>query len=177
MASETLALARQTAGKLSAAEGTMREVVSMHRAGPYSTPFRLAESLLVLGINLLKQKKSTEAEAVLRECVGLLAEHTPEEWKAFEARSCLGESLIGQKRFAEAEPLLLSGHEGLRQRAASIAPLFQVVEREAVERLVRLYAAWDSAAPNTGKAAEAAAWRTALAEVDRSRPAAPVKSP
>ncbi len=172
-----LALAQQTAGKLSGAEATMREVVSMHRAGPDSSPFRLAGSLLDLGINLLKQNKFAEAESVLRECVGLLAEHTPEEWKAFEARSCLGESLLGQKRFADAEPLLLSGDEGLRQRDALIPPLFKPVEREAMERLVRLYAAWDAAAPNTGKAAEVAAWRTALAEFDRSRPAAPLKSP
>ena len=32
------------------------------------------------------------------------------------ARSLLGESLIGQKKYADAEPLVLSGYEGLRAR-------------------------------------------------------------
>jgi len=32
----------------------------------------------------------------------------------------LGGSLLGQKRYAEAEPLLLSGYEGMKQRQRSL---------------------------------------------------------
>jgi len=34
----------------------------------------------------------------------------------------LGGSLLGQKKYAEAEPLLLSGYEGMKQREVKIPP-------------------------------------------------------
>ena len=51
--------------------------------------------------------------------------------------SLLGGSLLGQKRFAEAEPLLVQGYEGMKQREAAI-PAGCPRLREATERLVQL---------------------------------------
>ena len=37
----------------------------------------------------------------------------PDDWQRFRAESLLGASLTGQKKYAEAEPLLLEGYEGM----------------------------------------------------------------
>ena len=42
-------------------------------------------------------------------------------WK-FNTKSLLGGALLGQKKFAEAEPLLLAGYEGLKLREKTIPP-------------------------------------------------------
>jgi hypothetical protein len=64
----------------------------------------------------------------------------------------LGEALAGQKKYAEAEPLLLAGYKGMKEREATIPEPFRKVRlTEALERLVRLYEA-------TGRKDEAAKW-------------------
>jgi hypothetical protein len=67
-------------------------------------------------------------------CLGNLA-------KAFNTRSMLGGALLGQKKYADAEPLLLQGYEGMKQRAARIPPPGRIRLPEAVRRLVALYEA------------------------------------
>ena len=53
---------------------------------------------------------------------------------------------MGQKNYAEAEPLLLQSYQGLQQRQASLPPILNAPRRitEALERLVQLYDAWAS---------------------------------
>ena len=73
-------------------------------------------------------------------------------------------------KFAEAEPLY---REFVASRLARLAPedddlLDHRHKRDALARLVRLYEAWDAAAPNTGKAAEAAKWKQASAAFSAS---------
>jgi hypothetical protein len=67
----------------------------------------------------------------------------------------LGEALLGQKKYAEAEPLLLSGYDGLKQREKTIPPQAKVRLIEALQRLVKLYEAPD-------KPDEATKWREEL---------------
>jgi hypothetical protein len=60
------------------------------------------------------------------------------------------------QRYAEAEPLLIHGYEGLKARERQIPPLFARHRvSEAGQRIVRLYEVW-------GKAETAAEWRTKL---------------
>lgn len=54
----------------------------------------------------------------------------------------LGGSLLGQAKFAEAEPLLSAGYEGLKQREQKIPAVGRVYCTESIERLVELYTAW-----------------------------------
>jgi hypothetical protein len=72
----------------------------------------------------------------------------------------LGESLLRQRRYAEAELLLLASHEGLKlPREAWDAETAPPQERrgvQALKRLVRLYDAW-------GKPERAEPWRRELA--------------
>jgi hypothetical protein len=85
----------------------------------------------------------------------------PDDWRAFNARSVLGGSLLGQKKYAEAEPLLLSAYEGMRQREDKIPADGKVRLQESLQRLVQLYEA-------TGQAEKAAEWNRKLAEFDQA---------
>ena len=44
----------------------------------------------------------------------------PDDWQRFRAASVLGESLAGQMKYAEAEPLLQEGYRGMLARKAKI---------------------------------------------------------
>src|SRR5439155_20309113 len=96
--------------------------------------------------------RPAEAEPVLRECLALREKTQPDDWITFHNRSLLGGALLAQKKPAEAEPLLLQGYEGLKQREAKIPAASKVRVAEALERLVQLYEA-------TGRPEEAAKWR------------------
>jgi len=69
--------------------------------------------------------------------------------------SQLGAALLGQQKYAEAEPLLLQGHEGLKAREAKIPAPRKDSLASAAARIVKLYEAW-------GKADKAAEWRKKL---------------
>jgi hypothetical protein len=89
---------------------------------------------------------------VLRECLTLREKAEPEAWQTFNARSMLGRALLGQKKYAEAEPLLLTGYAGMREREAKIPPPGRVRLPEAAAGLIELY-------EMTGKPAEAEKWQ------------------
>ena len=73
--------------------------------------------------------------------------------------SLLGGSLLGQGRYAEAEPLVVAGYEGMKAREPRIAVPERFRLREAAERVVRLYEDW-------GRPDQAAAWKTKLGMPD-----------
>src|SRR5262249_2713218 len=72
---------------------------------------RTAGVLAMRGLGLIQQGKWAEAEAILRECLAIREKVQPDEWTTFNTRSLLGGSLLGQKKYAEAEPLIISGYE------------------------------------------------------------------
>jgi hypothetical protein len=79
----------------------------------------------------------------------------PEAWTTFNTQSLLGGALLGQQKYAEAEPLLRAGYQGLKQREQAILPQWLVRIPEAIQRLVQLYEATD-------QKDEAANWRKEL---------------
>ncbi len=111
----------------------------------------------------LKQGKTGEAQSLAKQCLDLWEQRDADDWRAFHARSLLGGSLLAQKNYAAAEPLLRSGGEGLIQREARIPRAARPRLREAVERVVQLYEA-------TGDSAQAAEWRQKLAALDQPEP-------
>jgi hypothetical protein len=121
-----------------------------------------AAALAARGLTLLLEKKPAEAELKLRECLTLRRKIQPGDWTTFDTESALGEALLDQKKFAEAEPLLRSGYEGLRQRADAIPAQDKPRLTKAIERLVELYEA-------QGKADEAAKWRAEPRDAEASR--------
>jgi hypothetical protein len=138
-----------------------REFVENARKNYGETDPRTADRMAVLGWNLVGQKKYTEAESVLRDCLTIREKKQPDLWTTFYAKSLLGEALLGQKMYAEAEPLLKAGYEGLKERRDSIpSTIGKLRLTEAVERLVRLNEAQD-------KEDEAAKWREELDRLKR----------
>lgn len=96
-------------------------------------------ALGVRGAMLLNEKKPAEAELTLRECLNLRENNQPDDWSTFETKSLLGEALLDQGKSAEAEPMLLSGYEGLKLRERSIPAQERHRVTAALQRLVRLY--------------------------------------
>ena len=76
----------------------------------------------------------------------------------------LGGALRGLGRFADAEPLLVAGFEGMDARKSSIPPPYQDRLSKAATRVVQLYEAWC-------KPEQAAAWRERLSRVLPDLPA------
>jgi len=77
---------------------------------------------------------------------------------SYDRQSLLGASLMGQGKYAEAEPLLIAGYKGLKKLSPAIA--VEANLPEAGQRLVRLYTAW-------GKPDQADEWRRKLGFVTK----------
>ena len=86
-----------------------------------------------------------------------LAKNQPDAWTTFDAQSLLGGALLGQKKYAEAGPLLLKGYEGMKARAKAIPPQGGTRIPEALDRLIELSAA-------TNKPDEAKLWQAERAK-------------
>jgi Protein kinase domain/Tetratricopeptide repeat len=120
----------------------------------------VADSLASLASILERQGKLSEAETVCRECLAVREAKTRDHWRVFEGRSLLGASLMGQKKYADAEPLLLSGYEGLKQREDKLPTAIRPRLQPAIRRLVRLY-------EETNRPDQAAEWKQRLAELEK----------
>ena len=114
-----------------------------------------ASALAINGSVLLSQNKPVEAELKLRKCLAIRQKLQPDHWTTFEAKSLLGEALLAQKKYAEAEPLLLSGYQDMKKRQDKIASADKPRLTQALERLVRFYEAW-------GKKDKATQWQKEL---------------
>jgi hypothetical protein len=114
-----------------------QQLPQARKALPKDSP-QLAGMLAQIGTSLLQQKKWTEAEPLLRECLAIREKTQPDVWSTFNTRSQLGGSLLGQKKYAEAEPLLLAGYEGMKQREKTIPQQAGTRLPEALDRLIDL---------------------------------------
>jgi TolA-binding protein len=90
-----------------------------------------------------------------RDCVWILEKEQPDGPDLFKARSLLGRALLGQGKYAEAEPLLLSCHESLKSQTNSVPAASQGMLKEVLQSLVQLYEA-------TGHAEARDEWRRKL---------------
>jgi len=84
-------------------------------------PYRLlssnATSLGFLVGVLVSEGKLQQAEPLAQEALEFRQKHDPDSWPAFGEWVLLGES---QRKYIEAESLLLSGYEGMEQRKDKI---------------------------------------------------------
>jgi serine/threonine protein kinase/tetratricopeptide (TPR) repeat protein len=150
-----LALIGQT--NRAGAEAVFRETLACRRAllardrspGPaaYSA---LLEALDSLALTHMDEGNLAEAEQLQREALDIGQTHVPDDWRSAAVESRLAECLLEQKRFAEAEPLLLAGYEGLRRHEPQ-APDQGCFLPDVARLLVRLYRA-------TGRPEHAAKW-------------------
>jgi hypothetical protein len=152
-----LATAYEASTAFAKAEPLYRDLLTAVRMKSGHPGDRPAALLALLGRNLLLQEKPAEAEPPLRECVAVYEKLQPDAWDTFSVKSMLGDALAGQKKYTDAEPLLLIGYKGMKKREAQIPAMAHFRLVEAVGRLVQLYDAWD-------QPAKAKEWREKLDE-------------
>jgi eukaryotic-like serine/threonine-protein kinase len=112
-------------------------------------------SAVDLSLAYQSQGKFAESEPLAREALEFNRKKQPDDWQRFRAETLLGASLSGQKKYAEAEPLLLEGYEGMAARKDRIAvPDWYHLDR-ADDWVVQLYEACN-------KPLKAAGWRKRL---------------
>jgi serine/threonine protein kinase/tetratricopeptide (TPR) repeat protein len=151
----SLASIYEEQGRHDQAEPLFRRALISGRRQPGNDSVVVAQIAFRLGRSLSKQQKYVEAESFLREALKTGEAQLADDWKMFMIKSELGSSLLGQKKFALAEPLLTQGYEGMKERAANIPRRNKGRLQEAGQRLVELYEAW-------GKKDKAAQWRKKL---------------
>jgi eukaryotic-like serine/threonine-protein kinase len=151
----SLATAYESFGRLADAERLERETLARRRRAVGPGDPMLMGDLLQLARNLLRQQRWQEAEALLRECVSIVEKAAPEDWSRYDILSLLGAALLGQSRYAEAEPAIIAGCTGLLERQAEIPVPLRFCLLPAAERVVQLYDRWN-------KPQDAAAWKAKL---------------
>jgi len=140
------------AGRNGEAAALAQEMLAESRAALPAGGLQLASMLAQTGLLLLKTKNWAEAEVVVREALTIRDAKEPDEWRTFNTKSMLGGALLGQKKYAEAEPLLKAGYEGMKQRDEKIPPEGKVRLAEALDRLIEF-------ADATGKVENAKKWK------------------
>jgi tetratricopeptide (TPR) repeat protein len=119
------------------------------------------------GRHLLAEGNYVESEAFLRQLLDGQSKARPGSEESCRAQRLLGASLIGQARYAEAEPLVLDGYIGMKKwwdvQGEPVTPYRTLFEVEALQWLVQLYDGWD-------KPEEADKWRQELMAILASHP-------
>ncbi len=130
----------------------------------------LSRLLAAGSLGLIQQGRYVEAEPILCEYLAIRQKDQPDVWSTFNTRRQLGGSLLGQKKYAEAEPLLIVDYEGMKAREAKIPAQDKARLPEAGARIVKLYEAW-------GQPEKAAEWRRKLATPGDAKPPGPDPGP
>ena len=142
----------QHQGKYAAAETFAAQVLEGRRHALSAEHPDTMAAAADLALAYISQGKFAQSEPLARQALQFHRKKQPGDWQRFRAESLLGASLAGQKKFAEAEPLLLDGYQGMEARKDRIAvPDWYHLDRARVW-IVELYKAW-------GKPAQAAEWQ------------------
>jgi hypothetical protein len=138
------------------------QVTEARKLLPPDSP-QLAQHLATAGRVLLQARAFSDAENLLRECFTIRQKTQSDAWSTFNTQSTLGEALMGQRKYAEAEPLLLKGYEGMKVREKTIPGSGKIRIPEALDRLIELYTA-------TNKPDEVKKWRAERAKHPNAAP-------
>jgi hypothetical protein len=143
----------QRQGKYALAEKYATQVLQDQRRtlGPEHPDTMNSASDLALA--LVSQAKFAESEILAREAIETDRKNRPEDWQRFRAESLLGASLAGQKKYAESEPLLLAGYQGMESRKDKMMATDRYHLERAREWIAQLYQAW-------GRLEKAAEWKS-----------------
>jgi tetratricopeptide (TPR) repeat protein len=150
-----LACRRMREGDLQGTEAHLRTALDLNRRSIGEEHGNTIEMRLSIAVVLCLKGEEAEAEPMLRELAAmgeaprrvLAGRILKLEWLRCYAMSLLGDALAREGKYAEAEPLLVQGFEGMDPPDAHA-----VRKREALDRIVKLYEAW-------GKLELAAEWR------------------
>jgi serine/threonine protein kinase/tetratricopeptide (TPR) repeat protein len=139
-----LARAYLDAGQPDKAGPLGREALAIARKTLPSNSPQLAGILAQYGLFNIEARAYTDAETAVRECLAIREKIMADDWRLFSTLSLLGAALLGQQKYEEAEPLLLKGYEGMKERERTIPALARIRVTEAPKRLVQLHQATDN---------------------------------
>jgi tetratricopeptide (TPR) repeat protein len=160
-----LAAMYSKAGRQGEAIALLREVVpAAARAFGPAHPDTTIRFTNRLGRLYEEAGRWADGESLYRECLPSFEAGQPDHWGTFHARSLRGACPAGLKRFGEAEPLVVSGYEGMKARQAQLLQPERPRLAEAAVRVVRFYENW-------GKPEKAAEWRKAAGPPPADPPA------
>ena len=142
-------------GKLTEAEACFRQALAIRRK--HADTSHLDVAISSLASTLSRQQRFSEAEPLYRECLAMRETNCPNAWYTYYTRLRLGTTLMGKRLYAEAEPLIISGYEGMRERELAIRDRTKVLT-ESIQGLIQLFDA-------TARPEKADEWRAKLAEV------------
>src|SRR5262249_14002926 len=115
-----LGLLYEREGRYHDAEAMFTNLLEARRRGLGTRHAATIKVLVSLGAVQLEQQRYSAAEPVLREALAWYEDTKSNDWSRYHCQSLLGACLSGQRRYAEAEPLLLSGYDGMLQRRTTV---------------------------------------------------------
>jgi tetratricopeptide (TPR) repeat protein len=131
------------------------EVLAVRRVRLQAGHVDTLKSMNDLADGYIEAKLWPDAEALLRECLQERLKLKTDDWRRFQTMTQLGATLAAQAKYAEAEPFLIEGYEGLAAHESAVPPSRKKVISQAAGRIAPFYDAW-------GKPDKAAAWRQRL---------------
>ncbi len=146
------------------ARGLIDEYRAMYRERAVQMDAPFATTLGRLVLKMLEANMYEAAEPYARECLAYRQVTQPDRWTLFSMQSVLGGVLLGQKKYAEAEPLLLNGFQGMESRLSQIQPESKMRLTQAAKRIVELYTALE-------KPVEIEKWQAKHEELEKLFPA------
>jgi eukaryotic-like serine/threonine-protein kinase len=142
-------------GNAPLAEATYKRVVDgRSRVLGEDHPDTLLSMSNLAGV-LRDEGKNDQAEPLARRLLEARINTSPDNWQRYNAESILGSVLVSQKKYGDAEPLLLSGYQGMVQREATIPAGNRVNLQRAGEEILKLYQSW-------GRPEKTAEWQARL---------------
>jgi eukaryotic-like serine/threonine-protein kinase len=151
----------ERAGKPAQAVKHLEDELAAARKQLAPNSVQLADALMAAGKEFVEMERYAVAEPVVRECLVIYENDAPGDAKRWSAVSVLGEALRGQKKYADAEPLLLQSYEGMKRHEEKSGMSLQASRTEALERLIQLY-------KDTGSKADAAKWQAELVALKKA---------
>lgn len=145
-------------GAWAVGERLFRESLRMRRALGADQETNIGHDLIDLGYALRQQRRYADAEPLLTECLRIRRRQSPSWWGTDYAAASLADSLAGQGRFAECEPLFTRSCERLLMHKDTWSRCLI----EALEACAAMYDAWHAAEPDRGYDRKAAEWRAKL---------------
>jgi hypothetical protein len=137
-------VAYQRAGRLDEADHVLRALADHLRKQGARRQHEAARNLEMLSVNLQLQHRYSEAEQPAREATALYEQKDTKrsdevEWRLPYVKNVLGGALLGQKKYAEAEPPLVQGYEGMKRGEATMTANWRYRLPEAGDRVIRYY--------------------------------------
>jgi len=126
-------------GKRASAIALTLELIERDRESLSAGGLPLAATLTRHGFTLMTLKAWPEAEAAMKEAYEIRRKSEADVWTTFNTQSMLGEAILEQMRFDEAEPLLTQGYEGMLNRLKAVPKEARPRVVEGLRRLVRYH--------------------------------------